>query len=67
MAQKLSALATLITTQAAGVATAMGGGTTTGEVQDLGRLLTVLSGRQDLYVPVVKGALPTILDDILVG
>ncbi len=67
MAQKLSAIASSMLTNAAATATAIAGGTTTAEVQDLARLLTVLSTRNDLVQPGIQQAYPNQLKNILPG
>lgn len=46
MAKRFAVLGASMTTNAAAVATAMGGGTTTAEAQALGQLLTVLGSAQ---------------------
>lgn len=55
MATTLSTLATRMTAAtAATIATAIGGGTTAGEVTALISLMTVLAGRRDLSIPPLK-------------
>jgi hypothetical protein len=67
MAQKLSALATKMTAAAANVATQMGGGTTTAEIQDLAKVLTVLASRNDLIDPAIGLCYPSLPNNILTG
>lgn len=54
MAQKMSDLATKKLSAAANVATQMGGGTTTAEVQGIAEILKVLAARPDLAFPIMK-------------
>lgn len=51
MAQTMTAMGTKVTANAAAVAAAMAGGTTTAEAQALGALLAVLGLRPDLAQP----------------
>jgi hypothetical protein len=67
MAQKLSALAGLLYTNAANVATQMGGGTTQAEVEDLGKLLTAIAPMPEVVTTYSKRALPTVIDQVLPG
>ena len=67
MATKLSTLSSRMLSNAANVATQMGGGTTTAEVQNLARLLDTLSNRNDLWVPAAKLSLTNSLTEILPG
>lgn len=68
MAQTLTALGSKVTAQAAAVAGAMAGGTTTAEAQALGALITVLGQRPDLAQPptaLISGATPVLALQIL--
>lgn len=67
MATKVSTLSSRMLSAAANVATQMGGGTSTAEVQALARLLDTMSRRRDLWVPVAKYSLPTDMKEILPG
>lgn len=60
MAKRFSVLGASVTTNAAAVATAMAGGTTTAEAQALGQLLTVLGGSHgNQYFIAALGSLMT--------
>lgn len=54
MAITLTTAASRITTNAAAVATAMAGGTTTAEAQAIGDMILTLSLRNDLSVPLLQ-------------
>ena len=54
MAKSISTHATNLATNAANVATQMGGGTTTAEAQGIAEILKVLSNRHDIAATVLK-------------
>lgn len=67
MAISLSTAASRLTTNAAAVATAMAGGTTTAEAQAIGELLLQLSRRNDIAVTPMKIADQTTIKEITLG
>lgn len=58
----LTQLGSRMTTNAAAVATALAGGTTTAEATALAKLITVLGARPDFSVPPMELALSTPID-----
>lgn len=60
MPQALSAMAAKVTANAAAVATAMGGGTTTAEAAGLAEMLSVLGRRNDLSINALQLANKTL-------
>lgn len=60
MAQTMTSFGAKVTANAAAVATAMAGGTTTAEAQALGALLTILGARPDLAQPPQALVAPTL-------
>lgn len=67
MAKNLSVLAASIETNAAAVATAMAGGTTTAEATAIGKLLTVLSKRPGDLIPPLELVTTANAKEILIG